>query len=157
MAVHSVQVAVAGDRELLAKLSKFNLAARARVVDAINVAALAVQAAAKKGAPVDTGRLRSAIRITFYKVGIAAEVGAYVDYAAAVEFGSRAHMPPAAALEEWARRHKMPRGAGYAIARAIAKRGTKPRPFLYPAFELERRDYLPRLAKAMNVAIQQSA
>ena len=50
-----------------------------------------------------------------------------------VEFGTKPHFPPPSALATWARRHGFgPRGE-WALARAIAKRGTKARPFLVPA------------------------
>lgn len=47
-------------------------------------------------------------------------------YAAAVEYGSRPHWPPIAALQGWADRHDIP---VFLVARAIALHGTKPRHF----------------------------
>jgi hypothetical protein len=59
------------------------------------------------------------------------EVGPSVRYGLYVERGSRPHWPPVAALVGWARRHGV---SPYAVQRGIARRGTRARPFLLPAF-----------------------
>ena len=76
---------------------------------------------------VDTGRLIDSITTRVSKnVGI---VGTNVEYAPYIEFGTSAHFPPVAALEEWAQRKFRKKGIGFVIARAISRRGTQPWPF----------------------------
>jgi hypothetical protein len=81
--------------------------------------------------PVDTGRLRNSIthEVDRGQVPQFARVGTNVVYARAVEFGSRPHFPPLAALQPWAQRHGFPAGraGSFLVARAIARRGTQPR------------------------------
>ena len=55
-------------------------------------------------------------------------------YAAAVEFGSVPHWAPIAPLKQWAKRKLGDEGAAYAVQKTIAKKGTKPKPFLRPAY-----------------------
>ena len=110
-------------------------------MDAMTRATLIVEGTAKRLAPVDTGRLRGSIASEIRKTpGIGGEtvqgvVGTSVDYAAAVHEGSRPHWVPIRALEVWARRHKV---NAYAVQRAIARRGTRARPFLRDAFAQNR-------------------
>lgn len=61
-------------------------------------------------------------------VGVGEKYGLYV------EQGSRPHFPPVAAIERWAQTKLGVRGAGFLIARKIARVGTKAHPFVAPAF-----------------------
>jgi len=139
---------VKGEEEVAAKIVLLNQFSQAAVKKQVNRAALAVQKGARERCPVDTGRLRSSIRVTFVDrmVRLTAEVGTTVEYAPYVEYGTRPHALPSGALTGWARRHGIP---AYLVARAISQRGTPPRPFLYPAWEEER----PRFLLAMQLAI----
>jgi HK97 gp10 family phage protein len=102
---------------------------------------LKIESAAKDKAPVDTGRLRAAIDTKISNGGFTYEVYPTVTYAAALEFGTRAHFPPPAALAGWARRHGMS-GKEYLIARAVSRKGTKKQPFLFPAYEAEKDNFI---------------
>lgn len=51
-------------------------------------------------------------------------------YGAFVDLGTDPHFPPVEPLERWARRKGMREGAGFAIARKIAREGTPPQPFM---------------------------
>lgn len=76
--------------------------------------------------PVDTGRLRAGTTTEIRHQGgdIVGVVGNNASYALFVEEGTRPHFPPPAALAGWAKRV----GANpFAVARAIAKKGTKAR------------------------------
>lgn len=105
-------------------------------LDGMRNATLTVQRAARKNAPVDTGRLRASItaevRNSPTTGAVQGVVGSVVEYAAAVELGSRPHWVPVSALQVWARRHGV---NAYALAKAIAKRGTRPREYLQGAFD----------------------
>lgn len=79
--------------------------------------------------------------------GLSAEVGSPLPYAPYVEFGTRAHFPPMEALEDWARKHKVP---VFLVARAIAKRGLPARPYLNPAFFSIEGEFFDRLKKIME-------
>lgn len=103
--------------------------------------ALKVESEAKKKAPSDTGRLRSSIQTKIISGGLEAEVFANAKYALHVEYGTKPHFPPSSALRGWARRHNMP-NLEFIIARSISRRGTRPQPFLFPALEGEKRDFM---------------
>ena len=134
---------IRGTAAVVQYLDQFGLKVGQGAIRLINRAGLAIQRDARRAAPVDTGYLRSQIKLLFSRGGFVADVLADTPYARDVEDGTgtaaghgpfRA-MPPSAALEDWARRHKMP-GKGFVIARAIFRRGGTPaRPFLIPAFE----------------------
>lgn len=94
---------------------------------------------------IDSGNLRNSIIAETTRNGLSAEIGSPLPYAPYVEFGTRAHFPPMEALEDWARKHKIP---VFLVARAIAKRGLPARPYLNPAFfsiEGEFQDRLKRI------------
>jgi len=90
-------------------------------------------------APVDTGRLRQSITTKIDKAVVPqwATVGPSVKYGRYVEFGRKpgSRPPPVAALLPWVKRHGMPPSAAFAIARAIAKRGIKPKPFMEDGYK----------------------
>ena len=90
--------------------------------------ALTVEGQAKMLAPVDTGRLRASI--TTFLEPRRAMVSATAFYAPYVEYGTRPHFPPVSALRPWAKRHG--NMSAWALARAIARRGTRPHPFMAP-------------------------
>lgn len=93
-------------------------------------------------APVDRGILRSGIFTevkpgsgNVFVTGLVATGKQSAAYDRAVEFGSRPHWAPAAPLKAWARRVLGDERAAYAIQRAIARRGTRARPYFGPAVQ----------------------
>jgi len=123
----------------LAKVfATYRKAVRDGVKAEVSRAALAVQAGARRRAAVDTGRMRASIAPTFRRDGLGAEVATNTGYGLYVELGTRPHFPPPRALRGWARRVLGDEGKAFGVARAIARRGTRPRPFLVPAWEEER-------------------
>jgi len=107
---------------------------------------------------VDTGRLRASIWPTIKFDGniIQGIVGSNLKYAAAVEYGSKPHMPPVEPLIGWVRRKglagtystrtrrrlgnkedqgQQDRALAWAIAMKIKRVGTKAHPFLEPAYK----------------------
>lgn len=105
----------------------------APMLDAMRSAVLLVDRDAKKGAPVDTGRLRASITPEVRTQGndVLGVVGSNVEYAPFVELGTKPHWPPISALEVWARRHGT---SAFVVARAVARHGTKPKKYLQNAF-----------------------
>lgn len=93
-----------------------------------------VSGAARQNAPVDTGVLKASImpEVISRDKMTTGVVGSNIVYAPFMELGTRPHWPPLAALEGWARRHGT---TAYVVARAIARRGLKPRRYLRRALE----------------------
>lgn len=102
---------------------------------ALHKSALTVQRAAQEDTPVDTGRLRSSIQ---YRVmGKQARVYVQAKYGVFVHEGTRPHFPPIKAIEPWARKRGL---NAFAVARAIARKGTKGHPFMRNAAEASKGD-----------------
>lgn len=80
----------------------------------------------------DLGNLANSIIVDLIEAGMVAEVGPTAPYGHYVEHGTRPHFPPLDALEGWAKRHGF--DSAWPICRAIAKRGLKAKPFLFPAW-----------------------
>jgi HK97 gp10 family phage protein len=97
-------------------------------------AALIVAISARRKAPVDTRRLQSSIMPSIRRFGneVMGVVGSNVKYAPFMELGTKPHFPPLQALEAWAERHGT---TAYVVARAISRRGLKPRRYLQKAVE----------------------
>jgi hypothetical protein len=98
-------------------------------------ACLLVEADARAHVAQDTRQLLGSIthHVSGSGHAIKGEIGPSAKYGVYVEFGRRpGRPPPVAALAGWARRHNM---NPYVVARAIGRRGIKPKPFMRPAFE----------------------
>lgn len=118
------------------------------MLDAMHTAALLVEGDAKRRAPVDTGQLRVSIASEVRTSGLGGQtvegvVGSNKTYAPYMELGTKPHFPPPAALKVWARRHGR---SAYGVARAIARRGLKPRRYLADAFDSNR----PRVIRILG-------
>lgn len=117
-------------------------------------AAFHLQGGARKKVPVDTGRLKNSIGIESPVIRLR-RVGTKVSYGPPVEFGTGPHMPPAGALDGWARRKGLDPNA---VAERISIRGTKKHPYMQPAADetaIEIRTVLvPLLASELESAYQ---
>lgn len=121
----------------LALLAKMGDGVKPALLDGMNRTLIAAENQSKILAPVDTGRLRASIAHEAAWSGDSL-IGAWgtniaPHYAPDVEYGTKAHFPPPGALARWAARHGFK--SGFAVARAIAKHGTKAHPFLKPVLE----------------------
>lgn len=93
-----------------------------------------MQELARIAAPVDTGRLRGSIIFNpTYPESNEYILIANVDYAAAIEFGTKPHYVSANELNLWAQRKLGDSGAAFPIAKKIAMFGTRRQPFMLPA------------------------
>lgn len=121
-------------RECVHALGQITPRVREEAVTITNEAAIIGQRVAVNRAPTDTGRLKKSIRFVLENDGEIAVLSTTVKYAPHVEYGTRhRRMPPASALNNWARRHGMGRNAGFIVARGIQRRGSiKERPFMRP-------------------------
>lgn len=117
-----------------------------------------VLADAKQTVPVAYGRLRSSGRIEDKGKTINVAFGGdnSSGYAYYVEFGRRpGKWPPKQPIEDWVKKRGLAstekdiKGVAFVIRRKIGKKGTRPQPFLRPAFERER----PRFKAAMRKII----
>jgi hypothetical protein len=121
----SLTIEVVGADKLSAGLTKA----------AMEASLLLVEGDARRGVKRDTGRLQSSIthRVSGGGANLTGEVGPSVKYGLFVERGRRpGRPPPVSAVAGWARRHGV---SPYLVARAIGRKGVRPRPFLLPAYE----------------------
>lgn len=98
---------------------------------------------------VNTGRLRASItpQVTGNaSIELRGVVGSNVTYAPFVEFNTRPHWPPFAALEVWAQRHHT---TAFLVARAISRRGTIGKHYLQKAFDGNKGKIEARFIKAV--------
>ena len=146
----AVDLRLEGAEGLQAALSRAQEAVRATNLRAMQAACLLVEADARRTVTHDTRQLMNSIasRVTTRGPAIIGQVGPSVRYGVYVEQGTRPHWPPAAPLVGWARRHGVP---VIAVQRAIARRGTRARPFLVPAFTKNR----DRIVALFGAAAQQ--
>ena len=149
----NVSMKIEGTAAVVQFLGRFDSAIGIGAQRLINRAGLAIQRDARRAVAVDTGYLRSQIRLLFSRGGFVAEVVADTPYARDIEdgtgtlagHGAYRGQPPSAALADWARRHNMA-GKEFVIARSIFRRGGhRPRPFLVPAFERHSKDLFQKL------------
>ena len=131
------KVTLTGDQALQRKLRNPEFV-RGPVRRFLTRSAIMLEGKVKEKTPVDTGRLRSSI--THKVEPFRALVGTNVSYAPHVEFGTRPHWPPLAALQPWAGRHGFPPGrqGAWLVARAIARRGTRARRMFQKGVESSR-------------------
>lgn len=117
-----------------------------------------VKEAAQANAPVFTGTLASRIRIRMARNGFSATVKAAAPHAWIIGRGGRkpGKMPPPDKLAIWAIAKGL-KGKEFVIARAIARKGIKPKRFLTIAWRNQRPLFLQgvhalldRFARALN-------
>jgi len=93
--------------------------------------------------PVDTSALRRSISYSISQANQRSEIGPTEKYGAGVEFGTPPHFVSAKHLIGWAKRKGL---NPYAVAKSIAKKGTKAHPYMFPAYEKSIRE-LEKLIK----------
>lgn len=133
-----IKITVKGAEQLSALMKQIPNRMKIALYTAARDSAIHIQGIAKRNAPVYRGQLRASIVQTVEVNGnrIVAQVGSGLPYAKAVEFGrSAGWMPNTDQLRTWARRKLKDERAGYAVARAISRRGFRAQPYLEPAVE----------------------
>lgn len=133
----AIEVHVEGLKELQGNLNSAPGVLADTTRGAMQTGLLLLEADMRRGAPRDTGRLQGSINHTITGAGanLTGKVGPSVAYGLFVEKGTRAHYPPVGAIRGWAGRHGM---NPFALARGIARRGTRAQPFVMPALERNR-------------------
>ena len=131
-----VKVEVIGDREILRAMENLSKEKSKLVKGEVYATGLDVQTEAREklreSRTWDQGNLATSIIVDPKHGGMTADVGPEAPYAPYVEHGTRPHFPPMDALEGWAKRHGF--ASAWPICKAIADRGLKARPFMFPAW-----------------------
>ena len=156
---------VEGLDELLRKMDRLPAEVQRECFKAMQSASLDIIADAKSNLRVNgsvvTGNLRASGKVQ--KVDDKTlDVGFFSldsdkGYASYVEYGRKpGKMPPPNILEAWAYKkfrlsHKEARSMAWALARSIAKKGTKARPFFEPAVESGWRKMIDKIAKIVKI------
>jgi HK97 gp10 family phage protein len=132
-----ITVKITGLDELIRGLAAGQKATPAEMRGAMELSLITVESDMRRLVPRDTGQLGNSIThgISGSNTDMVGVVGPTARYGAFVEFGTRPHWPPIAAISPWAYRHGIP---PFIVARAIARHGTKPRPFVQPAWDRNR-------------------
>ena len=157
---------VEGLDELLRKMDKLPAEVQRECFKAMQTASLDIIADAKgnlrANGSVVTGNLRASGKVQkvdekTLDVGFFSSDVENKGYARYVEYGRKpGKMPPPDILEAWAYKkfrlsHKDARSAAWALARSIAKKGTKARPYFEPAVESGWRKMIDKIAKIVKI------
>lgn len=112
-----------------------------------------IESGAKQRVKVDQGELRNSITHQTSSRGLSGRAGTNKVHGPPTEFGRRPGvMPPVEPIRRWAKRKGIDEDAAFPIALKIAREGTPPAPFLFPAFEEERPRFIRRLQRALDRA-----
>ena len=157
---------VEGLDELLRKMDSLPAEVQRKCFKAMQTASLDIIADAKSNLRVNgsvvTGNLRASGKVQkvddkTLDVGFFSSDVENKGYARYVEYGRKpGKMPPPDILEAWAYKkfrlsHKDARSAAWALARSIAKKGTKARPYFEPAVESGWRKMIDKIAKIVKI------
>ena len=157
---------VEGLDELLRKMDKLPAEVQRKCFKAMQTASLDIIADAKSNLRVNgsvvTGNLRASGKVQkvddkTLDVGFFSSDVENKGYARYVEYGRKpGKMPPPDILEAWAYKkfrlsHKEARSMAWALARSIAKKGTKARPYFEPAVESGWRKMIDKIAKIVKI------
>ena len=157
---------VEGLDELLRKMDRLPAEVQRECFKAMQTASLDIIADAKTNLRVNgsvvTGNLRASGKVQkvddkTLDVGFFSSDVEDKGYARYVEYGRKpGKMPPPDILEAWAYKkfrfsHKEARSKAWALARSIAKKGTKARPYFEPAVESGWRKMMDKIAKIVKI------
>ncbi len=103
-------------------------------------------------APIAFGSLRKGIVDDYNKKAMLGTVESRAKYSIYVEKGRPpGGIPPIDSIKSWTKKKSgVPESAAYPIALKIAKEGTKPQPFMKPAFEKHSKKHFDRVKKALK-------
>lgn len=147
-----VNVDITGEKDIILGLDNLRKDKMRKAIGEIHNSAIEVQTAAKERLYImrswDLGNLANSIIVELTKAGLSAEVGPTAPYGIYVEHGTKAHFPPPDALEGWAKRHGFE--SAWPICLAIARRGLKAKPFLFPAWLGVKDNFQKRMKELME-------
>lgn len=134
-----------------------NVQKGARVV--INTTAYSVANDAKRNLTqnksVVTGRLRSSIKVITNLARFEAKTGTDINYAPYLEYGTVAHVITARRAKVLARYNRTSKGKALftVFGRTVNHPGTRPKPFLFPAAEKNRRQFENSMIKVLKDSV----
>jgi hypothetical protein len=153
----AITVSITGAAEVQRAIRNLANLAPQKLKAAVEDSTVTIHGEARRNVTTDVGFLKNSIDFEVTtSSGITGEVRVGSSYGPYVEFGTKPHFPPVAPLEEWARRHGMPPGTGYLIARKIAQTGTVAQPFLFPAAEAERNRFFDAIRAALVASVREA-
>jgi len=121
-----IKIDIKGMDELIGKVNRLNKLAEVRVADQVRKSANKIRKAAKVRVPVETGALKKSIRAKYSKDKLSAVIGPQG------KVGWRAHFVEFGTTE------------------------TQAQPYMVPAWEENRSDYIDGIKKALNQAVDQA-
>lgn len=122
-----IHIKVKGDKELIRKLSHMNGKANIETKALVHKHTYTIERYAKQHVAVDKGHLKRDIRSGFAEDGFAGFTFTMLDYARYVEFGTKSHMIRA-------KKAKVLTDGKRFFGKEVHHPGTRPQPFLFPAF-----------------------
>lgn len=140
-----IRLTIPNLEDAIKKIGKFRLEKIAEVVNELDRTALMVESGAKRNltnnGSVDTGRLRSSVVRQEYG-RFNRTVGTNVEYAAGLEFGTAPHV----IRPKNGKALKTP----YGYFKKVNHPGNRAKPFLFPAAEAERQNFINNLKRILS-------
>jgi HK97 gp10 family phage protein len=140
-----VDVRLRGLERAIRNIQDYEVAKKEDVKNIIKDTAFQIQANAKQRTPVDTGHLKRSISVDISPDELSAKIFTAVDYAPSVEFGSAPHkisVKEAAVLSDGRK----------TFGKEVNHPGTPAQPFLFPAYEEEKNEYMGKLEQTLGEA-----
>ena len=148
-------VEIRGLKRFIKKLDKSEDTIKNNLLVALKTSTTVVQTAAKRGvARGATGDLSRSIVVDIKErilIGIVGLDFPGKKYGIFVEKGSRPHFVPIKALERWSAQKGI---SPFAVQKSIARKGTKPHPFMIPAFKKNQRFIENQFSIALKNIVQ---
>lgn len=132
---------ISGVNKTLRALRQFGEVAEERIKANVHAAGYNMQHEAMQRVPVDLGELKNSIRLEFSDSGLTTTLIATAPHAPYQEFGTGGEVEVPKEMAELARQFK---GSG------IKRINLAPQPFLFPAWDIERRAFVDRLQKELT-------
>lgn len=132
---------ISGLQDTLKALNKFEADGVEAVKANIEVSGYIMQSEAMRRVPVDLGQLKNSIRVEFSDNGLTTTLVATAPYAAYQEFGTGGRVSIPKGMEEMARQFK---------GRGLRNINLRPQPYMFPAWDKERRAFVDRLQKELT-------
>jgi len=154
-----VRVAIYGQKDIKQALESASTKSIAGVKLQTKKSSFRIQRSAKSSVSVNIGHLRDTIDSLPINNWLGGKIGTNTDYAEYIEHGTgpaaghQRYFPPPGSLIYWMKRKGIPENLEYVIRRSIFLKGTKPKPFLYPAFRAEKPQYIIGLEKALKLSV----
>ena len=132
---------ITGLNETIRELNKFKQQGVEAIKANIEASGYIMQNDAMQRVPVDLGQLKNSIRIDFKDNGLTVVMVATAPYAAYQEFGTGGRVSIPKGMEELARQFK---------GRGLRNVNLAPQPFMFPAWDRERKQFVIRLQKELD-------